>query len=946
MPSAKEKEATAKRVKRPSKEAPLHLRTAFERDGSCLRPVYTHGSPSISTANSVLLPCADGARLLSWKEKKRKLSNWTLSGEDMASAVALSPTADVGVVACRSGFVDIIDFSITEAPKLHKRFRPFERTIPALAKFDASGGLVALASRDGHVRVYDVETTDCTHVFRVPDSTVTAIEFHPVPERLLLFIGVEAGSVHQFNLATRARAPDVTVRHHVAAVTAFAFVQEGKKVVTASRDRTLCCMRAKDLKMSKIVAAKEPLVGVCANYNDKGRRVVAVAESGVINTWDMADGSQIDNSSIQLPIVRSVDKKVNEEEEEDSDDVDEEDEIAVIGVGVCEHGEDGEFKVLVSLSDQTLLVVCVSQHAAPKLVDLICGNLSEIIDIAAIPPAEALESSTKELVLATNSPIAWVMRPPDGNEETGTWTCSTGLEGHTGIVLSLDSITATKALGGIKSASSAFVASASRDTTARVWRRSRATGNWSCFAIAKGHTEAVAGVALSQQTSKGLFYVVTVASDRTLKLWSLDKALEKSVRNDGNEKSGESINTFTLSEDNSTELNSKWTVLAHEKDINSVAVSPDGSLIATGSQDKTMKLWNSAKGKLHAVCRGHRRGLWDVQFSRVDRIAATSSGDATIRIWNVQNGTCLRTLEGHLSGVLKTVFITKGSQIASAGADGLIKIWQTRSGECHTTVDAHEDRIWALTSLGDGQKLVSGSADGQLSHWEDKTLQKADEAAAAREQQALMAQKVDNDVIAKQWATAARGALELCMPQKLKTVIEKLIIYAENPDKELAAMVRGLIEEKDESEKEVEIENNTRKDAKKVEDNEQRGNKAVTQLCLYVRDWNSAGGPKSAALAARVLQAIFRVWNPDELSALLSTDKRSLVEALAAHVNRHHDRVSKLGTKLLFIEHILETMKALPDVPTVVKKRRKPDDVSSKNKKVKRKKKGHEGVQY
>ncbi len=942
MPSKKRKDVTVKRVKRTSEESPLHLRTAYEQHGSCMRPVYTHGSASTSTANSVLLPCGDGARLLSWKEEKRKLSTWTLSGEDMASAVALSPTAEVGVVACRSGFVDIVNFTAIEAPTLHKRFRPFERTIAALATFDASGGLVALASRDGNVRVYDVETTDCTHVFRVPDCTITAIEFHPIPERLQLFVGVEAGSVHQFNLATRARAPVVTARHHVAAVTGFAFVEGGKKLVTSSRDSTLCCMRGKDLKMSKIVAVKEPLVDVCTTQNETGRRVIAITEGGAIRTWDMANGSQIENGTLQLPIVRKVDKNDDDEDEDD----DEEDEISVMGASVCEHREDGSFKVLVSLSDQTLMLVDIRQDDKPKLIDLMCGNLSEIYDISSVSSLSADDPNAKELVLATNSPTVWVMRPPDNKNKMGVWTCSAGLEGHTGIVLSMDSITATKALGGIKSASSAFVASASRDMTARVWRRSRATGRWSCFAVAKGHTEAIGGVTLSQQTSKGLFYVVTAAADRTLKLWSLDKALEKSLARDSKNDDCQLTDGFTLSDDSATELSSKWTVLAHDKDINSVAVSPDGTLIATGSQDKTMKLWNSTKGKLHAVCRGHRRGLWDVQFSRVDKIVATSSGDATVRIWNVQNGACLRTLEGHLSGVLKSVFITKGTQIASAGADGLIKIWQTRSGECNATVDAHEDRIWALTTVGDGQKLVSGSADGQLSYWEDRTLQKADEAAAQKEQQALMAQKVSNDVEAKRWATAARGALELGMPQKLKMVIEKLIISAEDPDKELVAMVSGLIDEKQESETDVEMENSEQKDTKIIVNGEQKGNKIVTQLCLYVRDWNSTGGPKSAALAAQILQAIFRVWTPDELSALLSTDKRSLVEALAAHVTRHHERVSTLGTKILFMEHILESMKALPDVPTVVKKRKNRDDISAGNKRSKRKKKGHQGVEY
>lgn len=82
--------------------------------------------------------------------------------------------------------------------------------------------------------------------------------------------------------------------------------------------------------------------------------------------------------------------------------------------------------------------------------------------------------------------------------------------------------------------------------------------------------------------------------------------------------------------------------LCFVQDINSVAVSPDDKLIATGSQDKLAKLW-TCDGFVHlGTCCGHRRGIWCVQFSPVDQILATSSADGTVKLWSLQDFSCLK----------------------------------------------------------------------------------------------------------------------------------------------------------------------------------------------------------------------------------------------------------------------------------------------------------------
>jgi len=67
--------------------------------------------------------------------------------------------------------------------------------------------------------------------------------------------------------------------------------------------------------------------------------------------------------------------------------------------------------------------------------------------------------------------------------------------------------------------------------------------------------------------------------------------------------------------------------------------------------------------------KGHKRGVWCVEFSPVDQAVLTASGDMKIKIWSLTDGSCLKTFEGHTASVLKCSFITRGTQLISAGME-------------------------------------------------------------------------------------------------------------------------------------------------------------------------------------------------------------------------------------------------------------------------------------
>ena len=107
----------------------------------------------------------------------------------------------------------------------------------------------------------------------------------------------------------------------------------------------------------------------------------------------------------------------------------------------------------------------------------------------------------------------------------------------------------------------------------------------------------MACVALSRGAGLGSGFAVTGSGDCTVKLWPITEGASPPEA-----------------------LVAKFTRKAHDKDINGITVAPNNKFFATGSQDKTAKLWSVEDGTLVGTFKGHRRGVWCVQFSPVDQV--------------------------------------------------------------------------------------------------------------------------------------------------------------------------------------------------------------------------------------------------------------------------------------------------------------------------------------
>jgi WD40 repeat protein len=180
--------------------------------------------------------------------------------------------------------------------------------------------------------------------------------------------------------------------------------------------------------------------------------------------------------------------------------------------------------------------------------------------------------------------------------------------------------------------------------------------------------------------------------------------------------SGSYDNTIKLWDAASGEL--LRTLQGHGGYINSVAFSPDGRTLASGYSDKTIKLWDMASGQLLRTLHGHSYNVESVAFSPDGHTLASGSTDFTIKLWDAASGQLLRTIQGKSSIGDSVAFSPDGRTLASGGGDYSIRLWDASSGQLLRTLQGHTDMVVSVTFSPDGRTLASGSADNTIKLWD------------------------------------------------------------------------------------------------------------------------------------------------------------------------------------------------------------------------------------
>ncbi|CUM65503.1 uncharacterized protein PRCAT00003148001 [Priceomyces carsonii] len=157
--------------------------------------------------------------------------------------------------------------------------------------------------------------------------------------------------------------------------------------------------------------------------------------------------------------------------------------------------------------------------------------------------------------------------------------------------------------------------------------------------------------------------------------------------------------------------------------IRSVCFSPDGKTLATGAEDKLIRIWDLATKRIIKILRGHEQDIYSLDFFPDGNRLVSGSGDRTVRIWDLRSSQCSLTLS--IEDGVTTVAVSPDGQLIAAGSlDRTVRVWDSTTGFLVERLDSgnengngHEDSVYSVAFSTHGKQIASGSLDRTVKLW-------------------------------------------------------------------------------------------------------------------------------------------------------------------------------------------------------------------------------------
>ncbi len=496
------------------------------------------------------------------------------------------------------------------------------------ATFSPDGALLVSCSEDETVRLWDVRTAAALHSFKGHTGDTWCAAFSPDGKRLAS--GSVDRTVKLWDVATGEELR--TFKGHTNTVRSVAFTPDGSRLVSHSQDATV---KVWDANTGAVLRTLGGHGGGGVTVSPDGKWFAATA-GRKIRLWELATVKELRALEGHVQNVRGV-----------------------------------------AFSPDGTRLVSTSHDQTMRLWDLASGK-----------ELRTFKGHTAFVWNATFNPAGTRIASAGADGTVKLWDAGPGrlhgtLVGHGGPVVSI-----AFSPDGVR------LASASGDGTVTLWdagtRQELRTFRWPAVPGVggapgpDGKRLAAGGVAFRRDGRR----LAAGGGDGTVKVW--DPA-------GGGEVLG-------------------WQ--AHDRAVLDVAFSPDGARIASGGADAIVKLWDAATGRLLHTLTGHTRAARAVAFSPDGRLLASAGGRDEAKLWDVATGAQRAALTNYSLGNAALAFSPDGARLALASSLGPITLWDSHTGELLRTLKGHVASVEGLTFSPDGTRLASAAGDGVAKLWD------------------------------------------------------------------------------------------------------------------------------------------------------------------------------------------------------------------------------------